>query len=298
MTKMQHSWYTASSDVKKLIVQAADPGTARSLCQLDDQSKELCRTRLQAPDKYRICLDGANGAAECDGMSMFSQQQFLSAVPVNIEIFTEDPVQLTHQFYSQNYKLPNEGYAIALRKAKLMNTLCAVLRPEFLLTDQAKLLPIPPYVDTTLLDIVSREYAKVVADESQTALLILKVVLKTNDLKWKIEIGVIYEKRMTDILKGPYQVNLRLDRTPPDDETKFVKQILADDFMVEYIKDLIRPAALRTFRHVLSVLDPNSPTLNVFQLSRLLKIAFDLGYYHDPDFTIDTVVEPMLSFKL
>jgi hypothetical protein len=76
-------------------------------------------------------------AIKCDKIPMFFDRQFLSLVPQNIEIFKDDAIQLTHQFYSQNYKLPNEGNAIALRKAKLVNMICAVIRPEFLATEEA-----------------------------------------------------------------------------------------------------------------------------------------------------------------
>lgn len=294
---MQHSWYTASSDVKQLIVKAANPPTARSLCQLDDQSTELCRTRLQAADKYRICLDGANGAAECDGMSMFSQQQFLSAVPVNIKIFTEDPVQLTHEFYSQNYKLADEGFALALRKAKLMNTICAIIRPEFLLTEEAKTLPIPPYVDTTLLDAVAREYVRFDTDPQTTYESSFEetIVIKHKDLDAEIKIEAVYHGGH----KTPSRVYFYFKGVLITGIEPFFKMIERDEFIDPMLKKRVRESSHTHYTIGMSMYYTRSTgQLNVFQVSRFLKIVFDLGYYRDATATIISVSKKILEVQL
>lgn len=157
---MEGLWQAAPTDIKQSIIQQADPKTARSLCRLNRQSREICQNRLAPKDKYRICLGNTKTATECDQIPIFSQQQFLSLIPKDILIYADDPIQLTHEFYSQNYKLPSEGFATSLRKAKLMNTICAIIRPEFLLTPTAKQLLLPPYVDTTLIDTIIRHFSK------------------------------------------------------------------------------------------------------------------------------------------
>lgn len=92
---MQELWHKASTDIKQSIIQAADPQTARSLCQLNSQSRHICRTKLTPQTKYRVCLDDDNAAVECDQIPMFSKRQFISVIPKNILIYTDDAVQLT-----------------------------------------------------------------------------------------------------------------------------------------------------------------------------------------------------------
>jgi hypothetical protein len=56
----QESWYTASPDVKQLIVSKSDPQTSRKLCQFGDQEKGICRDRLPVEQKCRICFGQGN----------------------------------------------------------------------------------------------------------------------------------------------------------------------------------------------------------------------------------------------
>lgn len=146
------SWQTASSDVKQSIISRADPSTVRSFCQADRNSREICRDRLHEEVKFRSCLDSKESARECDRIPMFSKQQFLKLIPPQIKIFPDDPLQFTHEFYSQKYKLPNEGFSEALRKAKIINTLCALIRPNFLFQHSKNMLPLPAYVDADFVD--------------------------------------------------------------------------------------------------------------------------------------------------
>jgi hypothetical protein len=155
----EESYATTSADVRQTIISNADPATARRLCQLDKQHRMICRDRLPVEQKYRICLNRATDAIECDSIPMFSKQQFLALIPKNISIHPTDAIQLTHEFYSQQYKLPTEGFAVALRKAKIMNTICAAVRPDFLSSKEAATIPLPSYVNSTLLDAIMHEYS-------------------------------------------------------------------------------------------------------------------------------------------
>jgi hypothetical protein len=146
------SWETSSSDVKQSIISRADPETARRLCQTDRKSRETCRDRLPADVKFRFCLDSSTSAKECDLIPMFSRQQFLRLIPPQIEIFADEPLQLRHEFYSQNYKLPDEGFSEALRKAKVINTICVLIRPHILIEYGNQMGDLPPYIDATKLD--------------------------------------------------------------------------------------------------------------------------------------------------
>lgn len=153
------SYATASTDIRQSIIVNADPSTARALCQLDNRHRSICRDRLPIAQKSRICLDSTLSAKECDKIPMFSRQQFLNLIPQNIAIYPEDAIQLTHEFYSQQYKLPTEGFAAALRKAKLMNMICALSRPDFLLDPASAELKLPAYLDFAMIDDIIKKYA-------------------------------------------------------------------------------------------------------------------------------------------
>jgi hypothetical protein len=155
------SWETSSTDVKQSIIARAAPPETRRLCQLDRQSREICRDRLPAEVKFRSCLDSSAAAKECDKIPMFSKQQFLQLIPPQIAVYPNDPLQFTHEFYSQKYKLPDEGFSQALRKAKIINTLCALIRPSFLVQYGKNLPPLPAYVDVDLVDRTISNYIKV-----------------------------------------------------------------------------------------------------------------------------------------
>lgn len=154
------SWQTASGDVKQSIIARADPPTVRNFCQADRNSREICRDRLPAVVKYRSCLDSSESAQECDKISMFSRPQFLNVVPPQISIIPDDELQLTHEFYSQKYKLKTEGFSEALYKAKIINTICAIIRPHILRTYRDKMGAIPPYVSAEMIDIGISIYDK------------------------------------------------------------------------------------------------------------------------------------------
>lgn len=295
--KMRHSWETASADVKQLIIQSADPQTARNLCSLDDRSTELCQNRLQTADKYRICLDGSNGADECDKMSIFSERQFLASVPEKIEIFTEDPVQMTHRFYSQTYKLSNEGFAVALRKAKLMDTICAIIRPEFLLMPETAELPIPSYVDTAILDVVAQEYAKFNADSLPTpeSGFGTWIPLKHKTSGAQIDIQNFYRVGH----KTPFRIYFDINKMVFEDITKFFGMVKEDAYIHPVLKRRVDDAIFSgKYTITMAGRGISGKQLNVFQLSRFLKIAFDLGYYQEPEVIAGVNAKESIRIKL
>lgn len=280
---MEGLWQAAPTDIKQSIIQAAAPQTARSLCQLDKQSRSICRTKLTSQTKYRVCLDDDNAAVECDKIPMFSKRQFLTLVPPQIEIYPQDVIQLTHQFYSQNYRSPTEGFAVSLRKAKLMNTICAIIRPEFLLTPAAKQLLLPPYVDTAVIDTVIRQFSKHLIEATPYG---MNIFLDNADATSRISIGLFYNGNLRNIPEGPINVEVNVRGLTIEDKRKFAERVIQDDLISEYIKEKARRMLMNPGNSLISLIEPVVMILNVFQLSRLLKIAFDIDHYHSPELSI------------
>lgn len=277
---MEGLWRVAPTDIKQSIIQAADPQTARNLCKLNNQSRAICRNRLHEQTKYRVCLGDDNSAVECDQVPMFSRQQFLAVIPVQIKIYPNDLVQLTHVFYSQNYKLPTEGFVTALFKAKLMNTICAIIRPEFLLTPEATTLLLPPYLDTKLIDAVTTQFSKLFADATTYE---MKIFLDNADATSRISIGTLYQGGFTDVRRGPISADINIHNMPIAHEQNLTERIVQDDRIAEYIKARVRPILVNQGNSLINLIESTvtATILNVFQLSRLLKIAFDLDHYHN-----------------
>lgn len=288
MQQLDESYATTSSDVRQKTIRDTDPLTARRLCQLDRRSREICRDRLNTYDKTRICLDDAGAARECDTIPMFSRQQFLALVPKNILIYAEDPIQLTHEFYPQGYKLPNEGFAVALRKAKLMNTICAIVRPDFLVTAKAKELPIPSYIDSSLLDEITKYYTILANEALKGQDVYLEVNIKLNHINQYnyIEFTIGYDNADSDIL-SPDHGSVYLNHLPDSTEREFVQLVNADKFL-EYVKRIKGEDFASKINYSLSFFVPGAfeTEINAFRVSRFVKIAMDLGYFHNPRVTI------------
>lgn len=266
---MEHSWETASSDVKRLILERTDPAPAQSLCQINPSARRFCRDRLLVEQKYRICLKGEEDAKRCDQIPMFSKRQFISLIPEKIKIFPNDAVQLTHEFFSQTYKLPNEGYAMALRKAKLMNTICALARPEFLLSEEAKTLRLPAYVDTTILDAMMRKYLEKLPEFD--AWLYFGFTFNKPDSTSPLTIMLDYDASIGEIKDGPNQANVSMEFM--DDARQFDDLFLNDEFIPAKIKRHLAWTQDEVFDIMID------GKLNIFYLSRLIKTVFDMGYY-------------------
>jgi hypothetical protein len=164
-------------------------------------------------------------------------------VPVNIEIYPNDQVQLTHQFYSQNYKLPTEGFTVALRKAKIMNTVCAVLRPDFLLSEAAKGLELPAYIDSSLLDEVVKDYLKVLKapEVGEDPFMDIIIRLYNANNQTYIQLIVSYENdRNVDAGLNIVDGHVSLQHVPIDIPQIFIDLVFKDEFLA-YVKE-IEPA--------------------------------------------------------
>ncbi len=293
---MQHSWQTASADVKRLIVAETDPQTARRLCQINGETREFCRERLLATEKYRVCLDGNNAAVECDEIPMFSRQQFMSLVPQRIEIYPKDPIQLTHEFYSQQYKLPTEGFAVALRKAKLMNTICAIIRPDFLVSDAAKTLPLPAYVDTALLDSVVKTYDAFNKRAATHPEAVSEIAIDLGHVShdYLIRLRVVYAYKH-EIIGARLNFKALVSAGGLGD---FFGAVENDALIHPTLKRNINDARRILYDVGLLVVYAKRAALNVFDLSRLLKILFDLGYYYKAKFKITVDPQDNMTFEV
>jgi hypothetical protein len=269
--------------VKQVILTQSDPETARSLCQVDNRHRRICRDNLLIQEKTRICLGNDKVAAECDLIPMFSQRQFFALITKNIEIFPNDPNQFTHNFYSQNYKLPTEGYSTALYKAKLMNTICAITRPHFLLTDQAKQLKLPAYIDTSLLDLVMTAFARNIENNQDDEPFFETTINLSNNQAVQGSIQMNYYSVAGN---APYCYMLKLS----DFELSIDGENLRDEF--ETIDQLINEDKYLKTLHKHHMVNDNDlmlmpqHSINAFELSRVIKMLFDRGYYYDMSFTV------------
>ena len=303
----EESWETASADVKQSIVSRADAATARALCQTDRHSRAVCRDRLPIREKSRLCLGNTANAQECDLIPMFSQQQFQSLVPKSIEIYADDPVQMTHEFYSQNYKLPTEGFSVALRKAKIMNTICAITRPDFLVTPEAATLHLPSYIDPSLLDSVIEEYR---AGLKQIGIgdggfILMAVRLYDANTNSRIKIDVAYNGNEDLTSLDVYRLNINLQYLPLEIAEEFLRAVHNDKYLanvdrlwadtVAHLQPILPKD--RMGRRLALVQEPvrvfkrsrrKKTAPNAFHLSRLVKIAMDLGYFHNADVYIES----------
>jgi hypothetical protein len=275
------SYVHTDAGVKQVILTQADPETARRLCRADSRHRKICRDNLPIQEKTRICLGNDKAAAECDLIPMFSQRQFFALIPKNILIFPEDEVQLTHEFYSQQYKLPTEGYSVALYKAKLINTICAITRPDFLLTDQAKRLELPPYIDTSLLDAVITDFVRNSEKGRDDNSYFEITVNSSNNRENHVGLQLNYYQHelshkleLSDFTLSIVGANLQEDFTR-------IKQAIDSDKYLVTLHDSIIMAASAEFLYL-----PTNKSINAFKLSRVLKILFDAGYYREVIFTV------------
>jgi len=156
-------YQTTDRITKQNIVSQAQPTDAISLCQVDSRSRQACDS-LPISEKVRICLINDQNASKCDSIPMFSRFQFLSLIPPQILVHDDDPLQPIHEFYSQNYKLPTEGFSVAMYKARLMNTICAAMRPEILIKYADRFPPMPPYMNVDVIESIVANYAMVSKD--------------------------------------------------------------------------------------------------------------------------------------
>ncbi len=153
---------------QSLVSQAAtnDLGDARRLCQSGAGYPKACRA-LPEETKTKLCLGDNDAAQECDKVPMYSKNQFFALIPAQIEIFADEPLQLHHEFYSRKYKLATEGFAQALYKARVLNTIIALSRPQILLQYADGMPPLPSYVDASLADELISAYKAAIDDHAK-----------------------------------------------------------------------------------------------------------------------------------
>ena len=284
------SYETASADVKQSIISRTDPETARALCQANRQSREICQNRLSIQDKSRICLKNSKAAAECDLIPMFSQQQFLSLVPKNILMHPDDPIHNTYEFYPQGYKLPTEGFAVALRKAKIMNTICAIIRPDFFLSNSIQRPPLPAYMDAGFLDQVRAGYITAAtykyAHEKSLALGLLLYHVARRE---RILISVDYDWPTGDINEYNTDAKVDLKDIPSASRRLFFKGMTEDHFLdsvTTFIRATLEDDDDEPHGFPLILATSDETNINVFRLSRIIKIALDQGYHYRCDIGI------------
>ena len=215
---------------------------------------------------------------------MITEQQFKLLITKNIEVFADDPLQLRRDFYSQGYKLASEGFTEALYKAKLMNTICALLRPDINL-EYAPVMPqLPLYVDAGVVRLNQQLFQKDV--QSQTAHRVMISIYNeimpeytminrigritmffrpsNGKLKWdrfNLFISIADEQLMRTFMSGFNEKFLKMYR-----DNLFLR--LYDEtnrFGVELIINEPRAG------------DEYGEVPNVFRISRMLKLLFDLG---------------------
>lgn len=164
-----------------------------------------------------------------------------------------------------------------------MNTICAIVRPEFLLTPTAKQLSLPPYVDTELIDNVMSEFSKHLMEVTPYG---MNIFLDNASATSRISIGSFYNGGLGNVHEGPMNAELNVRGLTIENKRKFAERVVQDDRISEYIKEKARLMLMNPGNSLISLIEPTVMILNVFQLSRLLKIAFDLDHYHNATLSI------------
>ena len=274
----KQSYATTSSDVRQIIISQAEPQAARQACQLDRRHREICQQRLTAKNKSRICLDSTGAAQECDLIPMFSQRQFLELIPKNILIYAEDPVHNTFEFYPQGYKLATEGFSVALRKAKLMNTICAIVRPNFLFMESTLQLDIPAYLDAVLLDTLKKEYSTTYEHSLKKPFYIIIRLYNFNSSEYLNILISYYELKN---LQEPTMMlaSFNVDKLSTSSNELFFEAVKQDKYLERFVENAqYQRNTVVPHRYSFNF---EGDTLNVFHLSRFIKIALDQGYYYN-----------------
>lgn len=291
------SYDTTSSDVRQSIIRRADPQTARNLCLVDRRSRQLCQRTLTITDKSRICLDDLGAARKCDQIPMFSQRQFLALIPKNILVYHDDTYHNTYEFYPQGYKLPDEGFAAALRKAKLMNTICAIVRADFLLAESTLELEIPPYLDVELLDTVKKAYHAFTTQKFQwgnpfTILIELYNVSLTEHLTIDVRYRELEQSLESILVTGDLEM-----RDLSTASRELFSEAVNQDQYLEIVADRAEEVFGRGVPYHFTF-GSGEESLNAFWLSRLIKIAFDQDYYYQCKLLITSRSSPDIGVLL
>lgn len=271
------SWETASNDVKRLIFRNLPVQARTSLCQSTKTNREFCRDKLPLNDKIETCLKYNTWAQNCDKIPMFSREQFFDFIPATIAIYPEDPIQLTHEFYSQNYKLSSEGFAEALFKARVLNKICAISRPDYFADDPSRFETLPPYVNRESIQICVREYLKVrdydndvYNDLSKTFK--LEIILQgegRNDCKIYITYDFT-DENFPLVSRVLFYVNY----IESSSQNRVYQSLMSDPFLIK-LKPFMREWPDDNKSGVQAGDDFHDGHVNTFHLSRMLKVALD-----------------------
>lgn len=264
---------------QNLILQAAtnDPEDAVALCQSDNRFRRACK-ELSAQSKFQLCLHSGKTAQECDNVPMYSRAQFLALIPPVIEIFEDEPLQLRHEFYSQNYKLSTEGFAQALYKAKVINTICALIRPKVLKERIDEMGPLPAYIDAALLDRAIRTYEEAVeiADRIREVLQFHVEIRSTMNNGDVVSMTLMYSYINSWI---GFWVTLSTERDDYQDLKSIIDPFVSKDYEVVMSKD---PPSDLNYLHRKQLfyqrLDEAVDAPNVFIISRIIYEMLNRGF--------------------
>ena len=309
--RMPESYSTASRDVKQSIIRAALRNTsdqaaikgAISLCQTERGTANVCQT-LPIEDKTRMCFSGGNlnNARLCERVPVVTQTDFERWIPRQLDIDETDELQLTHDFYKQSYKMHDEGYAEAMHKARIINTICALSRPD-ILTSYADILPtLPAYLDIDLINRVLQSYRsinarlidKVIGENygKYKAPYGIRVVIPGAYLETKVTFEFIFNSVEED-LSNPEVTDFecRIDSRPQKAEDLMAVELMLDAIGTsQYLNDqplLIEGSALRSYPEdagsaYLYITDdksvPDVVASYAFLVSKILRTLFDYGF--------------------
>jgi len=268
---------TINNDIIQLLIEAADPETAMSLCQVNRKTRSVCLNKLSLTEKIRIGFDSIETARKSDLIPLFSRGQFLKLIPENLASYSD--TELTHDLYLRKYKLSSEGYSTAIYKARLMNTICALLRPRFLFDTIGKL-TLPVYVDTSLIDRSFKYREEIdVIDRSEEPLDEYQPYIQAflgGEENSDVAIDLDYSKDLH--CTG---ASIRFCPGCQENQAKVLRTFTDDPILCPFGRFIVlnyeSPGAVWV-----EVSEDNSNLINPFVISRFLKAAFDLRFLDAP----------------
>lgn len=310
--RSEYGYSTASRDVKQSIIRAALRNLqdqeaiagAISLCHTEKATSTVCRT-LPIQDKARMCLSGGNldNSRACDRTPpIITRGDFDRWIPRQLEVNETDELQLSHDFYPQSYKTPDEGYAEAFYKARLINTVCALIRPDVLTSYADILPPVPAYLDLNLIKDVVDTYLsintqlidKVIGENygKYKAPYGIKIVIPGAYLETKVSFGFTFESFEED-LSNPTVTGFecRIESRPHKAENLMVVELMLEAIETSrFIGEqplIIESSALRgdpedvgsAYLYISNDEDDSRVVASyAFLVSKILKTLFDYGF--------------------
>lgn len=204
---------------------------------------------------------------------MFSREQFFNLIPPTIAIYPEDPIQFTHEFYSRNYKLSSEGFAEALFKARVLNTICAISRPDYFADDLSRFETLPPYVNKESIQICLQKYLKVRDyDNNPEKTFKLEIILQgegRNDCKIYITYNFT-DENLPVVSRVLFYVNYIESRS----QNRVYQSLMSDPFLIK-LRRFMREWPNDNKSGVQAGDDFGDGHVNTFHLLRMLKVTLD-----------------------